>query len=87
MKRDADFFESRDPRLIYIARRLGDAIELEKILDASGLDYGVETDTYTGGIIFRTERVGAFFYVLPDNEEHARQVLLEHGFRPAPPGS
>jgi hypothetical protein len=82
MKQDAAFFEDRDAELIYIAKRLSDATELEQVLDKSGLDYGVEADTYTGGIIFRSERVGAFFYVLPESAEAARAVLLEHGFRP-----
>jgi hypothetical protein len=83
MKQDAQFFEDRDPQLIYIAKRLSDATELEQVLDKSGLDYGVEADTYTGGIIFRSERVGAFFYVMPEVLEAARTVLTEHGFRPA----
>ncbi len=83
MKRDATFFEGHEPELLYIARRLSDATELEQILDQAGVDYGVEADTYTGGIIFRSERVGAFFYVLPESLTAARQLLLEHGFRPA----
>lgn len=85
MRQDAVFFEGRDPQLVYIAKRLADATELERVLEKSGLDYGVEADTYTGGIIFRGERVGAFFYVLPENAEAARMVLVEHGFRPAQP--
>ncbi len=68
---------------MYIAKRMSDATELERVLDESGLDYGVEADTYTGGIIFRGERVGAFFYVLPESLEAARATLVEHGFRPA----
>ncbi len=84
MKQEAAFFENRDPQLVYIAKRLSDATELEEVLEKSGLDFGVEADTYTGGIIFRGERVGAFFYVLPEAVEAARTVLLEHGFRPAP---
>jgi len=45
------------------------------------VDYSVETDQYSGGVIFRSERVGAFFYVLPETLEQARQVMLQHGFR------
>jgi len=41
----------------------------------------VETDTYSGGVIFRRERVGAFFYVLPEALESAREVMRRHGFR------
>lgn len=83
VKQSAEFFEGKDPKLIYIARRLGDALELEDVLTQADLDFGVETDTYTGGIIFRTERTGAFFYVLAADAPEAYRVLLEHGFRPA----
>lgn len=83
MKQDASFFENRDAQLIYIAKRLSDATELEGVLEKSGLDYGVEADTYTGGIVFRSERIGAFFYVLPEALDAARAVLIEKGFRPA----
>jgi hypothetical protein len=46
------------------------------------VDYGVEADSYRGGIIFQTERVGAFFYVLPETLDTARRVMREHGYRP-----
>ena len=49
MKQDASFFEGKEPRLIYIAKKLKDALQLESIFDAAGLDYGVETDEYSGG--------------------------------------
>jgi hypothetical protein len=83
MKQDASFFEGREPQLVYIARRLRDALKIEGIFDAAGLDYGVEADTYQGGIVFRSERVGAFFYVLPEIAENAREILMLSGFRPA----
>jgi len=67
--------------LIYIAKKLKDALRLESALTESGLDYAVETDKYVGGVMFRSERVGAFFYVLPESSQQARQVLREHGFR------
>ena len=82
MKRDAAFFPEGQAELVYIAKRLKDALRLEAVLTAAGVDYGVEADHYRGGIIFQTERVGAFFYVLPDALEAARQVLREHGYHP-----
>ena len=82
MKQDASFFEGKEPVLIYIAKRLRDALKLESVLTESGLDYGVEADHYSGGIIFRSQRVGAFFYVLPDTMEAARRTMQEHGYRP-----
>ncbi len=81
MKRDAAFFDNNEPRLIYIAKRLDDSLRLESVLTESGVDFGVEADTYRGGMIFRTDRVGAFFYVLPEAEERAREVLGNAGFR------
>ena len=46
----------------------------------SGVDYAVEPDKYSGGVIFRSERVGAFFYVLPEAAQQARSVMQQHGF-------
>jgi hypothetical protein len=46
------------------------------------VDYGVEPDRYKGGFVFQTERIGAFFYVLEEAVEGARQVLATHGYRP-----
>jgi hypothetical protein len=82
MKQDATFFEGKEARLIYIAKRLRDALRLEALLTAAGVDYGVEADHYTGGIIFRSQRVGAFFYVLPDTVEAAHRAMRAAGYRP-----
>jgi hypothetical protein len=82
MKREADFFGEGRAELIYIAKRLKDAQRLESILTAAGVDYGVEADRYRGGVIFQTDRVGAFFYVLPGAVEAAHRIMREHGYRP-----
>ena len=81
MRREADFFEDREMDLIYIAKKLKEALRLESALTESGVDYAVETDKYSGGVIFRSERVGAFFYVLPEAADQARAIMREHGFR------
>jgi hypothetical protein len=81
MRREADFFEDREMDLVYIAKKLEEALRLESAFTESGVDYAVETDRYSGGVIFRSERVGAFFYVLPEAAEQARSVMLQHGFR------
>jgi len=81
MKRDADYFGEGRAELIYIAKRLRDAQRLESILTAAGVDYGVEADRYRGGIVFQTERVGAFFYVLPEALEATYRVMRENGYR------
>jgi hypothetical protein len=82
VRQDADFFEEQDLSLIYIAKKLKEALALEELLTASGLDYLVEPDRYSGGLIFRAERVGAFFYVTPENEAAAQTVLRGAGYRP-----
>ena len=85
MRREPDFFGERDLVLIYIAKRLREALRLEELLTAASLDYLVEPDRYAGGVVFRSERVGAFFYVAPEAESAARQALLDRGLRPHQP--
>ena len=68
--------------LVYIAKKLKESLALEEVLIQAGLDYLVEPDTYSGGMIFKSERVGAFFYVAPQGEAGAREVLVRAGYRP-----
>jgi hypothetical protein len=82
MKQEAPFFDGKDPVLIYIAKRLKDALKLETLLTEAGVDYGVEADEYRGGIVFATTRTGAFFYVLPDAEAAAIEVMRRGGYKP-----
>jgi hypothetical protein len=82
VKQDASFFADQDPVLVYIAKRLRDALRLESVLTEAGVDYGVEADHYQGGIIFRSQRVGAFFYVLPDAVPSTHRVMQANGYRP-----
>lgn len=85
MKRDPDYFGDVRAELVYIAKRLKDAVRLESIFTAAGVDYGVEADNYRGGVIFQSERVGAFFYVRPETVAIAQQIMSEHGYRPCDP--
>jgi hypothetical protein len=85
MKQDPDFFDGKEPSLIYIAKKLKEALALEGVLTEAGVDYGVEADSYRGGFVFQSERVGAFFYVLEEAVEAARQVLSTHGYKPYKP--
>lgn len=82
MKQEASFFEGKEPELVYIAKRLRDALRLESIFDEAGLDYGVEADEYRGGVIFRGIRTGAFFYVLPDSLEAAHDIMRKNRYNP-----
>ena len=82
MKQDASFFEGKEPVLIYIAKRLRDALRLEEVLIQAGVDYGVEADEYRGGVVFRSVRTGAFFYVLPESVGAAHEAMSRGGFKP-----
>ena len=82
MKQEASFFTGYEPALIYIAKKLKDALRLEEVFTLSGVDYGVEADEYRGGVIFHSTRIGAFFYVRPDSADVARQIMRRHGFQP-----
>ena len=68
--------------LIFIAKRLADALRLEELFKQAGVEYHVEPDRYPGGIIFKSLRVGAFFYVRPEERELAISVMLENGYVP-----
>jgi len=82
MKQDASYFEGKEASLIYIAKKLKDALHLESVFTEAGVDYGVEADEYRGGVLFRSVRVGAFFYVLPESVEGAHEIMRRHGFKP-----
>ena len=81
MRQEPDFFGENELALVYVAKKLKEALRLEDVLTQAGLDYLVEPDKYSGGVIFRSERVGAFFYVAPEQEAAAREILEREGFR------
>jgi hypothetical protein len=83
MRHGPEYFDQRDPVLVYIARRLKEAQGLERVLTEAGYDYVVAADKYVGGLIFRTERVGAFFYVAEEAAESVRAFILLRGYEPA----
>lgn len=80
MKQEPEFFGDQEMELIFIAKKLREALKVEEKLTGAGIDYAVEVDEYRGGIIFPTTRKGAFFYVLPADQERAEQALAEGGF-------
>ena len=82
MRRDPDFFGDAELVLIYIAKKLREALRLEEQLTAEGFEYLVEPDTYRGGIIFASERVGAFFYVSEERADAAKTFLSENKYKP-----
>ena len=82
MRKEPDFFGEEDLALIYIAKTLKESLAVEDRLTERGMDYLVEPDSYTGGVIFRRSRVGAFFYVRHDDRGRGHHVLTEHGYKP-----
>jgi hypothetical protein len=84
MRQQPDFFgDDVELVLIYIAKKLKEALAVETLLTESGLDYLVEPDTYSGGVIFRSQRTGAFFYVSPEDQFRARTLLMSNNYKPA----
>jgi hypothetical protein len=82
MRRQDEAFAAGELALVYIAKRLKEAQRFEDLLTTAGVDYLVETDTYRGGLIFVSERVGAFCYVQPAAEASCREFLTQNGFKP-----
>ena len=85
MRRDSDFFGDAELDLIYMARRLRGALRLETLLTEAGINYMVETGTYTGGLLLKRELAGAFFYVAPADLGSAREILLKNRYKPYEP--
>jgi hypothetical protein len=86
MRKEAEFFGEAELDLVYIAHRLRDALKIEELLTRADFDYFVETDTYVGGLLFKRELTGAFFYVAPADRESARELLTNNRYKPYVPG-
>lgn len=82
MRRRPEHFGEQELSLLYVAQKLKHALRLEQLLTEAGIDYLVESDEYSVGTLFPRLRVGAFFYIAPDNDSAARDVLRLGGFRP-----
>jgi hypothetical protein len=82
VRREPDDFDGQELALVYVAKKLKEALRLEEVLTGAGFDYLVETDTYRGGVVFVSERVGAFFYVAPADDPAARAAMQRAGFEP-----
>lgn len=81
MRQPPEFFDDREISLVHIASTLRGALKLEDLLTANEIDYAVEPDSYKGGLLFWTERVGAFFYVLAEDAERCRELLKRHRYK------
>jgi len=81
MRQKPEFFDDTDIVLIHIGSTLRGSLKLEALLTERGFDYAVETDSYRSGLIFRSERVGAFFYVAARDAAAARDLMRQHRFK------
>jgi hypothetical protein len=82
MRREAEFFEDGELDLLYMARTLRDSLKLERILGEAGIEYLVETGTYTAGFLIKRDLTGAFFYVTPGDAPRAREILARSKYKP-----
>jgi hypothetical protein len=82
LKREADYFDEEPLVLVFIAKKLREALALEEYLTAAAVDYYIEVDTYTGGVIFRSERAGAFFYVRETERDAVAELMRKSGYKP-----
>ncbi len=82
MRREPEYFGEAELDLVYIAKKLREALPLEEKLSAEGVDYAIELDTYRGGLIFQSERTGVFFYVLPAETERTKAIIRGLGLKP-----
>jgi hypothetical protein len=82
MRREPEFFEERPLALVFIGKRLDEARQVEQLLTDAAVEYLVEVDYYTGGVIFRRERAGAFIYVEEPDITRAGEAMRARGFEP-----
>lgn len=81
MRQPPEHFGEQDLDLVYVAKKLDEALKIEELFTGAELDYLVEPDRYKGGLIFPSERIGAFFYVVPEQTESARATLKGAGYK------
>ena len=82
MKREPDFFGETELDLVFMARRLREALKIEALFTAAQIEYLVETGTYVGGLLMKRELTGAFFYVAPEARAAAVEVLRANAYKP-----
>lgn len=80
-RQPAEYFDEVEVALVHIASTLRGALKLEAVLSESGIPYAVETDSYLGGLLFRTQRTGAFFYVSDADADRTRAPMTARRFK------
>ncbi len=81
VRREPDFFGDQELVLIFAARRLRDAIAVEQIFDDGGVDYVLETAPYESGLVFRSTKIGVFFYIPSQESGRASELLGNRGYK------
>jgi hypothetical protein len=79
MRREPEFFKEEQIELIYIAKKLADALAVEELLTSFDVDYIVQTSEYYSGMIFQKLRTGAFFYIDKEWVKYTKQLLEQNG--------
>jgi hypothetical protein len=82
MRCNLEFFNGAELHLLYLARRLREALAVELALSEAEVEYYVEPGPYRGGLIFPRELTGAYFYVLPKDLPRAREILMRNKYKP-----
>lgn len=80
MRQLPEFFGEEELDLLYIGKKLRHSQRVEALLDEAGVEYAVEVDYYVGGVLFRSQRAGAFFYVRAADFARAAGALGAAGF-------
>ena len=82
MRCELEFFNGAELHLLYMARRLREALAVEMLLSKAAVEYFVEPGPYQGGLLFPRELTGAYFYVAPKDIPRAREVLVRGKYKP-----
>lgn len=82
MRREPEFFGEAELDLLYMSKRLREALKIEKMLNEANVEYLVETGAYLGGFLIKRELTGAFFYVSETALTEARELLVQQGYKP-----
>ena len=70
----------RDPERIFVASSLRLSLRVEEWLTTAGVDYTVQVESIGRSLLFRTERMGAVFYVNAGQAAYCREQLTAAGF-------
>jgi len=84
MKHRLEEFGDQEMELVFIATKLKHAQDVEQLFDSQELEYGLEVDSFRGGLLGLSNRTGVFFYALSGQAHFCRTLLQQNGFKPIP---